>query len=454
MPNYADTDFNLFSNSDYTKFFQITLSSLVTNTTVTWTLPEYSGRPVVTTSLEAGPQGSLLTSDATYSYWFSPSSQSVIATDSDGLLTTYSITSFPTGGGTYDRGIIPLFRNLDGTWEYLEPDTLGQILKLVENDGVNFPTWSSFASTELSDTSSLPRKNTTNTFTKAQTIQVDSDAKGLRIIAPAGAISNQFEFYSTDNSATLCYIASDGGFFAPYLGIQESGGSNTITVLNKSTISTSRIYKYDNTIASTDIALCGGTQTFSGAKTLSGASFFTGAGGANVDGTTSKFIFRDSTTTSKTFTFDISGFASSTHRKLKVSDTDGQTIVGVGNGGSAPSSGLGSLALTAQTAAIAATNLTNSSPAGFYEVAYYLETTTANAGDGSIGFQVNYTDRVGATNQSVSGLLLTATTTGATALKGTFTLYLASGNITYQTNLTGAQTTSRYSVDVKVKYLG
>jgi len=116
---------------------------------------------------------------------------------------------------------------------------------------------------------------------------------------------------------------------------------------------------------------------------------------------------------------------------------------------------MGKESRTAQAAAIAATNLTNGTLAGLYEVTFYASTTTANVTDGTIGFQIDYTDRVGATNQASAGTLtLAAVSTGTTALKGTFTLYLASGSITYQTNLTGAQTTSRYALEVRCKFLG
>jgi hypothetical protein len=116
---------------------------------------------------------------------------------------------------------------------------------------------------------------------------------------------------------------------------------------------------------------------------------------------------------------------------------------------------LGCVSRTAQAAAIAVTNLTAATPPGLHEITYYASTTTANALDGTIGLRLAYTDRVGATTQSAVGTLsLAATSTGTTALKGVMVVYLASGNITYEAILTGAQTTSRYALEVRCKYLG
>lgn len=128
----------------------------------------------------------------------------------------------------------------------------------------------------------------------------------------------------------------------------------------------------------------------------------------------------------------------------------------VGNGADPPASGaIGKVSRTAQAAAIAATNLTDTTTAGLYEVSYYASCTAANAIDGTIGLRLAYTDLVGATTQSAVGTLsLAATSTGTTALKGTMVVHLASGNLTYETILVGGQTTSRYSLEVRTKYLG
>jgi len=75
--------------------------------------------------------------------------------------------------------------------------------------------------------------------------------------------------------------------------------------------------------------------------------------------------------------------------------------------------------------------------------------------NGSYTFQINYTDTVGATSQTATGTLsLAAVTTGTTAYKGELYLKLVSGNITYQTNLTGSHTSARYALTVRCEYLG
>lgn len=116
---------------------------------------------------------------------------------------------------------------------------------------------------------------------------------------------------------------------------------------------------------------------------------------------------------------------------------------------------MGRVSRTAQAAAIAATNLTDTTSAGKYEITYYASTTTANPTDGTIALRLHYTDRVGATTQTAPvPLALGAISTGDTAHKGVLVAYLASGNIQYSTVLVGAQTTSRYALEVRCKYLG
>jgi len=297
-------------------------------------------------------------------------------------------------------------------------------------------------------TGTIPLLQAAQTFTGAQTIAPTTDVIPLYLTLPAGSTQDALDVFSTDAAALITSIDNAGAFIAGAYRIGLPGGT-TITIQNKSAISTGRTYSIDNTITSTDFAMTGGAQTIAGAKT------FTGACVIRTDGTTTRTVFADQASTTKIMALDLTGLTAGSTRKLKVLDSDGMSAAAVGNGGSAPTSGLGSLTLTAQTAGIGATNLTNASPAGLYEVSFYLSTTTANIADGTIGFQVNYTDRVGATNQSTAGTLsLAATTTGTTALKGVIVLYLASGNVTYQTNLTGAQTTSRYSLDARVKFLG
>lgn len=108
------------------------------------------------------------------------------------------------------------------------------------------------------------------------------------------------------------------------------------------------------------------------------------------------------------------------------------------------------LNLTAQTAAIGSTTLYSPPQAGYYVVHYTIEDTTADVTAGTIQFQVNYTDDIGATNQTGAALALTATGRD----RGSFEVYSASGTISYQTNLTGIIGTAQYALRVRLSYLG
>lgn len=162
------------------------------------------------------------------------------------------------------------------------------------------------------------------------------------------------------------------------------------------------------------------------------------------------------------FKDDVAGvFLSPTNMTLTQKTQSWSDIVGsfvmVGNGANPPSGAfeMARVSLTAQSAAITATNLTDTTPAGLYEVSYYASTTTANPTDGTIALRLHYTDRVGATTQTAPvPLALGAVSTGDTAHKGVLVAYLASGNIQYSTVLVGAQTTSRYALEVRCKFLG
>lgn len=114
------------------------------------------------------------------------------------------------------------------------------------------------------------------------------------------------------------------------------------------------------------------------------------------------------------------------------------------------SKALGKVDLTAQSAAIASTNLTNGAAAGVYLVLYTIEDTTGDVTAGTIQVQVNYTDTVGATTQAGAALALTATGRD----RGSFIVQLASGELSYQTNLVGIIGSSRYAVYVRVILLG
>jgi hypothetical protein len=109
--------------------------------------------------------------------------------------------------------------------------------------------------------------------------------------------------------------------------------------------------------------------------------------------------------------------------------------------------------LTTQGAAITATNLYASAPAGFYEIRAYFELTRAATTSSSITLSYGYTDDNGA--QTVNAAAAdTANTTGIAFAGGT-TIYQAStGNITYAVaySSTGA-TSAQYALHLRMKKL-
>ena len=197
-----------------------------------------------------------------------------------------------------------------------------------------------------------------NVFRNKQQIVPGTDVVPLTINDPGGTnASNFIEAYS---SGTLyAFMDNNGAFHAPVMAIQTAGGSFTLAIQNKSAIGTNRTYSIDNTIASTDFAMTGGTQTIGGAKTISGASFFTGAGGANVGGAT-KFVFRDAAATTKILALDASQLTAGATKIDTIPDVSGWTMMRTNKRD-----------MTGLTANVAATNLATTPTAGMYRVSVY-----------------------------------------------------------------------------------
>ena len=112
---------------------------------------------------------------------------------------------------------------------------------------------------------------------------------------------------------------------------------------------------------------------------------------------------------------------------------------------------LGKVDLTAQVVDITTTALSNTPPAGFYEVEVYLLCTAADATAGTLTVTIGWTDNVGATT-STPVTLFPLTATGRTT--GRQMVRVASGNITYAVAVTGIYGTSAYAVYVRVVALG
>ena len=158
----------------------------------------------------------------------------------------------------------------------------------------------------------------------------------------------------------------------------------------------------------------------------------------------------DSGTLSAVTLYAEAGFAGdATHRLAK--DIGGRLVV-VGNDAPAVAAeNLGKVDLTGQVANIASTALSNTPPAGFYEVEVYLETTTNDATAGTLAVVVGWTDDVGATTSTViaaHALTATGRSTGRAIVR------LASGNLTYSVTVTGIYATAAYAVYVRVTSLG
>lgn len=168
--------------------------------------------------------------------------------------------------------------------------------------------------------------------------------------------------------------------------------------------------------------------------------------------------FEDQTTSSKKLRTILSGavgnntltLTNSAARNYGFGNLSGNVVVVGDDPPSVASGNLGKVDLTAQAAAIGATNLSNTPPAGLYLIQYYLESTTADVTAGTIQFQIDYTDHVGATNQTGAALAMTATGRD----RGEFVAYVASGNISYQTNVVGIFGTAKYALTVRVVSLG
>jgi hypothetical protein len=135
-------------------------------------------------------------------------------------------------------------------------------------------------------------------------------------------------------------------------------------------------------------------------------------------------------------------------------------VVMVGDDPPAVAAGaLGKVDLTAQVAGIGSTNLTNTPPAGLYEVEVYVACTTVS-GSGAPTLDVNlaWTDVLGATNRNATAnpgataFPLPLSATGRT--QATFLVQVASGDIAYTTTINAASGTPQYAIYIRVKQLG
>lgn len=192
---------------------------------------------------------------------------------------------------------------------------------------------------------------------------------------------------------------------------------------------------------------------------ISNKTFTTSSNTLRSLNTSTGVAFEDNTTQTKKLRFVLSGAFAGNNAIVISSATAAKTWTTLNMTGSLPVVGddppavaagaLGKVDSAGLAAAVGATNLTNGALTGAYLITYYLTVTTANVTDVSVQFQVNYTDVNGA--QAPVGAVLTLAAVGFDS--GSFVVQRNANEISYQTNVV-TQTTSRYSLNVRVLYLG
>lgn len=235
-----------------------------------------------------------------------------------------------------------------------------------------------------------------------------------------------------------------------YTFFNGPSGASGVGTLDFSALTAARSFSFPNTAGG--VLITAATQTFTNktGQLLVGSTLISSTSSSGVS-------FTDITTATKKLRVVLSGavgdnsftLTNTAARNYGLGNLSGNVVV-VGDDPPAVASGnLGKVDLTAQTAAIGATALSSTPGAGLYRVSWYLAVTTADAGAGTVQFQINYTDVVGATNQTGAALALTATN----RQQGSFVVQLASGDITYQTNVVTIGT-AVWAIYVRVESLG
>lgn len=163
------------------------------------------------------------------------------------------------------------------------------------------------------------------------------------------------------------------------------------------------------------------------------------------------------------FRFDFSTLGGTTKRVQYFPNMTFQTVA-LGRAATATAGELLKYDQTGLTAIVASTNIVALAQAGMYEIFYHYEVTTRTAGDGTVDFEVTYTDdRAGgpftqkSTDTGGPGTLDLANAT-LQSISGSFKLYSAASNaIAFKTTqVTGAYTaaTTRTALHVRATFLG
>jgi len=147
--------------------------------------------------------------------------------------------------------------------------------------------------------------------------------------------------------------------------------------------------------------------------------------------------FTDTSDTTKTLRYDLTGIGTGTNRIVSYPNVDGQAVIRDGT-----------VDLTAQTANLGPTNIVAAVPAGVYRVSVYHFCSTAGAA-GTLATTIGWSDGTARTKKPAADIQLTST---ANFDQGTLVLRAAAvTNITYQTVITGGSGTPKYDLYIRVE---
>lgn len=311
----------------------------------------------------------------------------------------------------------------------------------------------------------LPPSDTTlaglaiaQTFTAGQTITPTADVVSLTVNQSAAATGDTLSVFAS-SAAKHMSVDVDGftNFFSVRMWEQGDVGSGFyIELAPPAGLTANRVFTFPD-IASGTVAIANIAQTFS-AKTINTSTIGVTTE-ANASTSSSGFAFQDVTTATKQLRMILSGavgnntftFTNTAARNYGYGDLAGFVPV-VGDDPPAVAAGaLGKVDLTAQTADIAATNLTNAPPSGVYAIDASLVTSTGAAAGGTLALAIGWTDGAGAQARNIiaaHSLVTAQSSSGQTVVVRT------SGEITYAVTVTGIYSTAAYAVYVRVTALG
>lgn len=287
----------------------------------------------------------------------------------------------------------------------------------------------------------------------------------IKILATSGATTLQL--FGVTASGKLCLLADDlGGPPDGGIALIHSGGTTGTETLTDSIT----LYETGGRSAGGGATLTGAYKVYFPAFTPSGAKALvmladdridTGSGGDVANGWVigrSLMLSSGGTltlqNTSSPLVFDDGGsqvtlvpeFGSAVTATIP---NQGGFLVVRGNSASPSAGEMAAINLTSQSAT-ATGNITNACNPGYYRVHYTLEDTSTQVGVATVQFAIAYTDDAGATTQAGAALSLTATGRD----RGSFEVYLASGDITWSATVVGVVGTGRYALRARTESLG